>query len=57
MAPDVANKDESAKCLQLARKALGEEDYAKATRLAEKAMRLYHSQEVSNWVATAEKGS
>ena len=43
---DHANRDEGARCLHIAEQALQAGDIAKATRFAEKAMRLYPNDEV-----------
>jgi len=38
-----ANSGEAARCLDIARRALASEDYDRAARFAEKALRLYPS--------------
>lgn len=43
---DHANRDEGARCLHIAEQALQAGDIAKATRFAEKSMRLYPNDEV-----------
>ncbi|KAK9830407.1 hypothetical protein WJX72_011593 [[Myrmecia] bisecta] len=43
---DIANKDESDKCLQIAQAALTAGNYDKAARFADKAMKLYPSDQV-----------
>jgi hypothetical protein len=43
---DIANKDESSKCAEIARQALAAGDVDKAERFANKAMRLYPQDEV-----------
>lgn len=45
-----ANKDEGRKCLLIARKALENDDHAKARRFADKAQRLYPSEEVRDFL-------
>lgn len=45
-AGDHANRDEGARCLQIAEQALQSGDIARATRFAEKAMRLHPNDEV-----------
>lgn len=49
---EAANRDEAYKCLQIAENSLAKGDLDKAHRFAEKAMKLYPSEEVIHDVLT-----